>query len=485
MRKKFAWVAAALTVSTAFVACNSTGSNEPVTLESSAMVTSFKLGQNLTILPGMDSVYFTIDQRGRQIFNADSLPKGTRINKLVPVVVTNGASIVEMHVPRAGKPDSIYNLLENKEDSIDFSSGNVKLRIVSLDKQTTTIYNVKVNVHRVATDTLIWQRLEQGSLPSRFSVPTQQHTTCSGDNYYCLTRLQNEYCLARTNDPAGAWQYTDPQFGFTPNINSLTATDDALYMLDTDGGLHRSADQGATWTATGQQWNWILGAYGTRLLGTARQSGKWMHVSYPDGVAQATDPAFPVTGASQTVSYTYPMATSPLLMLVGGRNADGALSNAAWGYDGNTWARTSITPLPYALENMALVPFFVSKVNKASWVATRESVMMAMGGTDAQGRLNDTIYITHDMGMNWERADSLMQSTKAFPARTRMQAFCHTSVIKGAKAAAWRPVLRITQPVTQWDCPYVYLFGGENAQGQTYNTVYRGTITRFALKPVE
>ena len=59
-------------------------------------VTSFSLGKNDSVLKGLDSVYFSIDLVNAVIFNADSLPKGTRIDKMIVNIGTSSASACDL-----------------------------------------------------------------------------------------------------------------------------------------------------------------------------------------------------------------------------------------------------------------------------------------------------------------------------------------------------------------------------------------------------
>ena len=42
-----------------------------------------------------------------------------------------------------------------------------------------------------------------------------------------------------------------------------------------------------------------------------------------------------------------------------------------------------------------------------------------------------------------------------------------------------------TKPITEWNVPYIYMFGGVNAEGQTLNTLYRGVINQLRFKPLQ
>ncbi|MDE5808247.1 MAG: hypothetical protein K2H76_09025, partial [Muribaculaceae bacterium] len=54
-------------------------------------VTSFKLKANKDVMPKLDSVFFSVDLDHGVIFNADSLPVGAKVNKLVPSISYSSA----------------------------------------------------------------------------------------------------------------------------------------------------------------------------------------------------------------------------------------------------------------------------------------------------------------------------------------------------------------------------------------------------------
>ena len=70
----------------------------------SVAVTSFSIAKDDSILAGLDTVFFSNLQRA-QIFNADSLPFGTRTDKLVPKMTTlEGASEARFIMTRPESP---------------------------------------------------------------------------------------------------------------------------------------------------------------------------------------------------------------------------------------------------------------------------------------------------------------------------------------------------------------------------------------------
>lgn len=489
-------------------ACNSEAEENPdAPAYSSATVTEFKLYEDSKILPNLDSVYFSIDLANALIYNADSLPYGTPLNKLRPMITTGGASVAELHVPRVGTTDTVIDYIKHTGDTVDFSNGPVRLRLVSVDGSFERSYTIKINVHAVKSDSLVWTRAEVGNLPSRYAVPNDGNAAATASAIYCLTEYQGSYCLAKAVNPADAWQYITPNFTFKPVISTFSAGDDALYVLDEEGNLYTSAN-GASWKATAQRWFSIYGNYGKVLMGCVLDGGKYYHAYYPaDGRPKTQlEDGFPVRGASQTINYTYDWASTPLVLLTGGRRADGALSADTWGYDGQSWAKLSHRPLRYGIEDPVVVPYFVTAVDTTTWLIDKQSVLLAMMGRRSDGTLNDTVFVSHDFGMHWDKADQLQQIDKnTLPLRYDARGFVYSSTLGITSAAAlnWRllatpavsPMLipmvsreaspMATKPVSTWECPYIYIFGGKSAYGNLYNTIWRGTIMRFTFKPLQ
>lgn len=488
MIRKLAISSAILLAAANFVACNSDVESTTTVSASSAIITSFSLTEDDDVLENLDSVFFSIDLAKGLIYNADSLPYGTDVTKLIPVISTmDGASLLELTVKRSGGSDTVYDYLTNSTDSIDFTNP-VALRMISPDGATELNYTVNVNVHKMKPDSLTWSQVDRRELPSAFATPAEQRTTRSLDRLYCLTRYQSGYCISQSpadlgslNDPDATmenWTNITPTFGFTPDVTTFTATDDALYILSTDGTLYKSADGGSSWSSTGEALNNIIGGYGTELLGNALVGSTWEIHSYPSGNVQALPQGMPVSGMSVPVCYKFALSPDPQLIFTGGRKADGTLSNATWGFDGSSWIQISKTGLPEGLEGVALIPYFTFNVS-TSWNVTEYPTILAVGGRKADGSLNTTVYRSSDYGYIWSEADDLLQMPDFIPAMYDSQAYVIISVLQAPVA-----VTKVSKPIENWDCPYIYLFGGRKADGTLYNTVWRGVINRLSFKPI-
>lgn len=491
----------------ALPACNSDSSGDDdyvLSTSSDTAVTAFSINQNNAVLDSLQNVFFSIDLVGARIFNADSLPYGTRVDKLVVNITTNSASKIFLYVPRPGMADSIMDYRSSSTDSIDFSQGPVRLSVTSQNGVAERTYSVSVNVHQMKADTLAWQMLQSAELPTTIGSPSAQRTARMDGTFYTVTAGDaGRYCLSVTADPdAGVWQSREFTPGFTPDVASLRAAGRSLYMLSDDHKLYASPD-GLAWTDTGERMTYLYGAYGAELLGYRGGAV----AAYPSGREYDVPEGFPARGASLPAEFSSPMGLSPQIALLGGEAADGTLCRDAWGFDGASWARLSVTSrLPQGLMSPALVAYDLFSVPSSTWIPERYPALVALGGLRADGTVSRDVYISKDWGISWRPAPELMALPPELPALYGQAAFIHAVTLHApgsapAAARAWTPRAvrplypharfdtparrRVTGPVTQWQCPGIYLFGGIDATGAVSTQVWRGVIARYTFIPVQ
>lgn len=499
MLKKIAIYILIATFASSFVACNE-DSDDPTTTSSNVMVTSFAINPNDTILNNLDSVYFSIDLVNAKIFNADSLPYGTDVSNLGVHISTLGSSVAEIIVPRPGKSDTTINYLKSPNSTIDFSNGPVTLHLVALDGVAQRDYSISVNVHKIKPDSLFWNKLSLNKLPSIYNNPTVQKTVRYKNQAVCISGIHPQYTLAKIDNPSNfMWDMQEISFPFTPNVNSLSATEDALYMLDNENNLYTSFD-GVNWTACNEKWHHIYGGYGSSLLGVKLIDGNYYHVTYPASTIALADSECPISGTSSIVSFENEWSNNTQAFVIGGRRSDGKVIGDMWGYDGSNWAKISHAGV-YPREEMTFFSYYTFETDSTNWEITELPTLIAFGGFDQEGYAGKKVYISIDMGLNWKLADDLMQLPDYIPAMGNAQAlvFSRTLVSRGGNSdwidypskqlPSWweiyNPVYsRVAQPTTKWECPYIYLFGGYDNNGSLYNSIWRGVINRLSFKPV-
>ena len=246
----------------AAVSCNEKTEEVEIYLTpSNVAVTAFSLNNDDKVMENLDSVFFSIDLENGVIFNADSLPVGTKIDKLVTSIkyssyVTKATLKMEDGKTRTGEVD----YLTSPSDSIDFT-GKVSLTLSTDNDQLSRTYRIKVNVHKEKTDSLVWGDKALSKLPSRLANPRNQKSLdFNGRAVSLIEENDGTYTFASSENLFdGKWQKGEVTFPFTPDVRSLCATTSSLMILANDGKMYQSSN-GTTWTATGETWAAMLGA---------------------------------------------------------------------------------------------------------------------------------------------------------------------------------------------------------------------------------
>lgn len=472
------------------------------TEEKSVQVKKFNLADDYKVLDSLENVFFTIDLKDARIFNADSLPYGTKIDRLIPeITVVSSASLVEIQIPRPNMKDTIYDYNEHSTDSVDFSNGPVHLRVVSQGNLVERTYEIKVNVHQVKPDTIAWSSIESAPLPTSFGHIDGQKVVELDGKYYCFTSSEGKYCLASTSDPAASsWESKEFELPFAADANTLAVADGRFFVLDADGRLRSSDSDMASWTETGCVWSGIYGAYGTELIGCAEDNGMWTIEMYPSGKSTPMPEGFPVKATSAPQTFTSEMAFSPELMMVGGIDAAGRYVNGAWGYDGTDWAMISHRPMPQGYEGMCLVAYDLFTVPNTTWRPHKYPALLAFGGIGPDG-INRTVYTSSDWGMTWRKGSDLIQLPADLEVCAGSSAIVYATTLHAARTSrqGWTPLQvrplyphcapvpwlasRVEKPVTEWECPAIYVYGGRDENGRMSTKAWRGQLIRYTFLP--
>lgn len=479
-----------------FASCNSddTWGSEPVDLSGTA-VTGFSLKNNIQVLNNLDSVYFSIDLVNCRIFNATPLPCDTKTDALAVSIASNSCSQAKLLFKDNDGNDAVVDYLTSPDDKVNFANGPVTLRIVSLDGNNTRDYNITVNVAKSVTDSLYWDRLDSGSLYGITGMNRSRTVKVNG-NALTLTSSRSGRLAITTFIPAaqaggGNWQsaIVEPQFSVnggssaTPSINveSFTSTSDgSLYLIDNNGNLYRSTDLGNTFTKVDSNWLSLTTAYKNGVLGVKENAGARSFAAYPSTLwpsAGASLPTgFPVKGASQGVEFTTKWAAQPQVVIAGGTTAAGLYSSSTWAFDGNKWAEISKT-LP-AASGYSMTRYTIAETDTVSWRTKERDILIAFGGNGLKPVKE--VWVSKDMGVNWQRGTSLLQLPDYIPFTTGGSLLVFEKTLEAGNATP----LAI-KPITSWDCPYLYLFGGYGEDGSLLPTYWSGVVNYLTNKPLQ
>jgi len=459
-------------------------------------VTSFSLKGDDEVAENIDSVFFSIDLEHGVIFNADSLPKGTKIDKLVPVIRYSNYVYSALLIQEGGttRTDTV-NYATNPNDSIDFT-GKVRLKLATYDELVKKEYVIKVNVHQQEPDSLEWDEMALVSVPSRLSDPKNQKSVEFKSEVVSLIEENDGSYTLSTSDNLydNRWTRTAVTLPFTPDVRSLAAADNNLFILDSNGILYTSAD-GKQWTPTGETWNSIIGGYNDTALGIKTTSTGLVYSQYPlSGLTETViDTDFPVSGHSNFVKHSNKWTLSPVGFFCGGVRADGTLSSGTWAFDGTNWIELTSGGFP-AVKGASLIPYFAFRNTENNLEQTQLEAWLVAGGEMADGTFNRTVYISYDNGVNWRKGDKLLQLPDIIPAMTS----CDNVVLYTEKhdnlSDAWKIMTpaasrrkvkwSVNGDIITWECPYIYLIGGFDTRHQLYNTIWRGALNRLSFAPI-
>lgn len=461
----------------------------------SVAVNAFSLQANAKVLSRLDSVFFSIDLEHGVIFNADSLPMGTNVRALVATIsypsTVNSATIeMEGGNHRTGS----FSYSDNPTDTIDFT-GKVSLKLTTAGGLEKT-YRLKVNVHKMKPDSLIWDKVEVSSLPSRFSSPVAQKSIIWNSGFLSICEeTDGTYTRAFTENPAHpTWEKQHVSFGFPPRLRTLTAVGSKLYMLAADGRLMTS-DDALRWTDTGTVWDNIIGAFNDSLLGLRTSDGHTYHTQWPAATETEIPSGFPVEGFSNPGVFSSEWSPEPTFFIVGGKDSNGNTISATWAYDGSVWAEISNRPLS-ACSDVTLIPYFSFRESTSgTWTSTRYSIWIALGGRNADNTLRDKVYISYDNGVNWEEGSQLLQLPAFIPALYQADALVFDVDKNYDLDNAWKkvtsPKLRGAKPEytingtdVSWKCPYIYLSGGYDKNAVLNDKIFRAVIARLTFHPI-
>lgn len=480
-------------------ACNeksSSSSDEFVYDTSMTAVTGFSLKADKEVCANLDSVFFSIDLKNRVIFNADSLPVGTDVSKLVPIITyPSNVSGVSLNMTGGANEGSVDYLADSSAE-IDFT-GQVLLTITAGDGVNTRTYDVKVNVHKMNPDSLMWAPKGVGTLPSRLDAPKQQRTVVCGDRLFVLVEESDAtYTLSTASSiESEAWNHNQLTIPFKPQVRTLSASSSALYILAEDGTLYTSTD-GLAWTSTSAKWTAILGGWSDKVLGLREEDGETVYTQYPLDAAyteKKIDAGFPVSGASNMLCISNKWLPLPYGLITGGRTAEGTLIGSSWAFDGVNWAELTANRMT-PVEDATLLPYFMYRESSWLWYQSEHSIFMLVGGRLGNGEMNRVNWVSLNNGVIWSEAPESMQLPEDMAASCQLDGFVLSLPKTGSldDAFDWKEVAarpkklnyQLDDYEVSWECPYIFLFGGINASGTLDATIRRGTIARMTFVPM-
>lgn len=466
---------------------------------SGTAVTGFSLKADASVLNNLDSVYFSIDLIESKIYNAAPLPYGTKIDSIAVSISSDLCTVAELRVKAkdADQEDIVVDYLTAPDSKINFSNGPVTLHLVSGDGQHERDYQITLNVATEVSDSLYWDKLQAGNI---YGVEAMKRSKTVKVNDYALTLSVSSIGKAGISKfiPAeknggGNWDSNIIEPVFTNqgtivdaasmlNTESFTATENGiLYITDVTGSLYRSQDGGANFEMVDNGWKSISAPYLDGILGVKENVGNLTWTAYPSSTwAQAgntIDAEFPLSGISGAAVFTTKWAAKPQIVITGGKKTDGTVSDATWAFDGNKWAKIS-NSLP-AGTGYCMTTYTIAETDTINWETTQREVLITFGGQAAKP-LNE-VWISRDMGVNWQEGSATLQLPEYIPFTTEATLLVFEKTLEAPPSATPLAV----KPITSWECPYLYLFGGYDSNGNIRSQYWSGVVNHLKFKPLQ
>ena len=484
-------------------ACNAKSSddNEVAISSANTAITNFYLTANNSVLSDLDSVFFSIDLQNGVIFNADSLPVGTNITRLIPsITFANTMTEVNLTFRKNNENDTTINYLTNPTDSIDFTNP-VSLNVTAADGINKFTYTLKVNVHKENPDSLMWDKLATTWLPSISGTPAEQKTVVNDqDKFITLIRERdNSFSLSTAIDLNEAeWTTEEIVFPFMPVVNSFSFSGGKYYILSEEGDLYAS-ENAKEWDFTSQEgWISIIGPYLDSILGLKQNGSETICCHYPSSpliTEGAVSSDFPIKGRSALASISSAWSPLPTAFFVGGTTASGEYSGFCWAFDGSSWTQLSSSGL-VEISGATVVNYSVFKNSSTNSGSRQLNSWLLFGGELADGSFNRTIRYSPDNGISWFTAPASMQLPEEFPSIKGADGFTYSIDLTASLSQAWTQRASLPEPrwfrisytvdgldIT-WDCPYLYIFGGILPDNSLSDEIWRGVLARLRFTPL-
>lgn len=391
------------------ISCGSSDEEE-YELSPYAMLKSFSLGNIRSAYPSftstgedtlvlktvqMTAFPFTINQVTGEVYNNDSLPFATNISKVVTQFSVNGVASIYVD-----SLDSYEHF--SSTDSLDFTSPR-KVRIYSEDAEFYKDYTIKINVHQVDPELMVWNKYPavEGLVPVRV-------VEANGAMFLFGKDSNGAVAVASTAlEGVPAWE-TALVSGLPADadISTIQLFNGALYAV-AGGNVYTSAD-GAVWTLSASDTGAVA------IVGASEDDGKlwiagsqgvlWSEDAATFTVNEALPEGFPLYGVSLA---SYPLNHNKKIvryMLVGYTAEDKSGEPAVWSKLSTEakWTNYKNEENKYecpALEGLSVVRYdnYLYAVGGAGTVNGREVAPF------------NSFYISKDNGIAWKVSTGFYQ----------------------------------------------------------------------------
>ena len=416
MRKILALIAGILCVSGMLVSCLE---NEEIELSSHAYIASFSIndiktevlsetaeGKDTTIVYTVkgENYTFAIDHVGGEIYNVDSLPKGTDVTRVTVKLGLDAGYACYYQ----GEESKIFNA----EDSIDFTNP-VRFSVFTVDGEGSRNYLIRLNVHQTDVESLVWTKVEnndfhEGRMTAEKMVQLGKKLAVFGEKdgvpMVMAGELMSNFVFSQRECPLS---------GITGQVNysSIVTHDEVAYLLTKEGKLYNSTTL-VDWfpELTDRTFTSMIGVVdsmlylnegGTivacklhdwRIINGVQYTYDWQTVQTVDEVLLPVNPSL----------VRQPLRTNANIVrtvLIGSPHADAGEYVPVWHKFSTDSVWTYYNPVPGNDKTCPLLERLT--------VIGYDGKLYAFGGASKDGKVEafEAIYISTDGGITWRKQD--------------------------------------------------------------------------------
>lgn len=426
-------------------------------ISSDARVSTFTF-QTDTANPGLKAATYKIEHRSDTglIHSVDSLPYGTRLDSVIPLVTYMATPGIVNFV----LPDT--TITSTGVDTMNFNKKPIYLHVIASDMETEKWYLIDIAAHQTDPNLFVWQCLTS-NLFAPASIPNCQTKAFRINKQlvvYVNDGLSTSIYVSNNGED---WEQKAAHVGTLPvpcHVRDIVQHNDTLFYID--GTYLYTSNDMLTWTAVdyttasflpinmlmsynGHAWCLLQDKANEQLqLGVITDSIRPLTniVGMTNGYLPQTFPINDFAALEFSTSSERPRA-----MIVGGRSMNGDIVKSRWNLEYTVHTEGAGV---YRLKDFSIAQPTFKALTGVS-IIQYEGRLMMFGGTDNDLAMRSDILYSDDEGMNWYLPDT---ASNQMPISY---------------------ISRSNQSVLVDDMSNIYVIGGES-HTQTFGDVYRGFL---------
>jgi hypothetical protein len=399
-------------LSITFTACDWLDS-DPVATSNNARFVSLRFSAGDATSPNVSQAVFTVsefDGVDSIIVNVDSLPYGTKIDKVIP-----SFSFYSTYVAYVYRNNELGQFKDSialsGKDTLDFNSV-YKVSNKATDQKAYKTYKIKVNVHKVDPELYQWRKAVSGIYDHPGNI--QKAIFLNNKIYFFTSTGLTTSLYTSTNGTNWSTRIIVDKLPDNVLLANIVTFKNKMYLIHNDTFIYTSED-GVDWTKLEPNTSLytfknLLFEFKTKLWAIiqSKSDSKYRLATSADGVnwtevSTTLNDNFPVGGYSAVAFAS--RTKQPKVLVAGGFNKNGVIQNSVWSSeDGINW-------LDFSKENTTFgYRTGVSLVNY-------EDKLLMFGGVDNNETLHSLLFMqSADEGFSWKDIDSTKMTIRmTFP----------------------------------------------------------------------